>query len=202
MVPLPEIILSHASTLPEGAVLSPKEFLHQATRAAIDQAFSRLARDGKLIRIDRGAYVAPLPHWSGTRLPSPAKVVEAFALQNGELVAVDGAIAANAFGLTKEVPVHQVYVTSGRTRKIHLGSSEVLLKHVPSWMLALGSGPAGNAVRALAWMGPGNAGKSVATVRKTLPSQDWAVLASSRAAFPSWLAQAIGKEASNGETVS
>jgi hypothetical protein len=138
----------------------------------------------------------------GTRLPSTAKVVEALALQNGESVAPDGAVAAHALGLTQQVPYRPTYVTSGRTRKIHVGTSEVILKHAPRWMLALGSCPAGNAVRALAWMGPGNAGNCVATLRKTLPSHDWAVLASSRACLPSWLAQAIGKEAIHEQALS
>jgi len=36
---LPETIQNHARALPEGGVLSPKEFLHLGSRAAVDQAF-------------------------------------------------------------------------------------------------------------------------------------------------------------------
>lgn len=49
-------ILSHAQSLPEGGMLSPKEFLHLGSRPAIDQAFSRLTMEGKLLRVGRGAY--------------------------------------------------------------------------------------------------------------------------------------------------
>jgi hypothetical protein len=45
--------------------------------------------------------------------------------------------------LTKQVPIREVYLTSGRTRKLKLGRSEVLVKHVPRCMLALGAGPTG-----------------------------------------------------------
>jgi hypothetical protein len=195
MKTLPEIILLHAQALPEGGVLSPKEFLHLGSRAAIDQALSRLAKEGKLLRVARGIYVAPVSGRFGTRAPAPEKIVEALAEQNGEVVATHGATAANALGLTQQVPIREVFLTSGRTRKLRLGRSEVLVKHVPQWMLALGTGPAGAAVRALAWLGPAHAGESLATLHRILPEPEWRILASSRAVLPSWMARAIGEEA-------
>ncbi|WP_151446607.1 DUF6088 family protein [Lacisediminimonas profundi] len=195
---LPETILLYAQSLPEGGVLSPKEFLHLGSRAAIDQAFSRMTKEGKLLRVGRGTYVTPISSRFGTRPPAPGKVVESLAAQSGEVVAEHGALAANALGLTQQVPIREVYLTSGRTRKLKIGRSEVLVKHVPRWMLALGTGPAGPAVRALARMGPIHADESLATLRRTLPPSEWRALASSRAALPSWMARAIGEEAARG----
>ncbi len=51
MSQLAQSILSQAQSLPEGGLLSPKEFLHMGSRAAIDQTLSRLAREGKLLRV-------------------------------------------------------------------------------------------------------------------------------------------------------
>lgn len=198
MTTLPESILLHAQSLPEGGVLSPKEFLHLGGRAAVDQALSRLTKEGKLLRVARGTYVTPVSSRFGTRAPAPEKVVEALAAQSGEVVTPHGASAANALGLTQQVPIREVYLTSGRTRKLKLGRSEVMVKHVPRWMLALGTGPAGAAVRALAWMGPTHIGESLATLHRTLPASEWRALASSRAALPSWMARAIGEEAVRG----
>jgi hypothetical protein len=195
---LPESILLHAQSLPEGGVLSPKEFLHLGSRAAIDQALSRLSREGKLLRVARGTYVAPIASRFGVRSPAPEKVVESIAAQNGEMVAPHGAAAANALGLTQQMPIREVYLTSGRTRKLRLGRSEVLVKHVPRWMLALGTGPAGAAVRALAWMGQAHVGESLAVLRRNLPPTEWRTLAASRAALPSWMARAIGEEVARG----
>ena len=182
---LPGSILQHAQSLPEGGVVSPKEFLHLGSRAAVDQALSRLAKQGKLLRVGRGAYVTPISGRFGTRPPAPGKVVEALAAQSGEVVVPHGAAAANALGLTQQVPVREVYLTAGRTRRLKLGRSEVLVKHAPRWMLALGAGPAGTAIRALAWMGPAHAGKSLATLRRTLPPSEWRALTSARPALPS-----------------
>lgn len=195
---LPETILQQARSLPEGGVLSPKEFLHLGSRSAVDQAFSRLAQAGKLLRVARGAYSAPVSSRFGSRAPAPEKVVQALAEQNGEIVVPHGASAANALGLTQQVPIREVYLTSGRTRKLKLGRSEVLVKHAPRWMLALGARPAGAAVRALAWIGPTHAGPSLASLRRTLPRAEWQALAAARAALPGWMAQAIGEEAARG----
>jgi len=198
MTALPASILSHAASLPEGGVLSPKEFLHLGSRAAVDQALSRLTREGKLLRVARGTYVTPVSSRFGTRAPSPEKVVHALAAQNGEVVTPHGANAANALGLTQQVPIREVYLTSGRTRKLKLGRAEVTVKHAPRWMLALGSGQAGAAVRALAWMGPSHVQESVAALRRTLPPSEWQTLTSARAALPSWMARAIGEETLHG----
>ena len=198
MATLPESIRLHAQSLPEGGVLSPKEFLHLGTRAAVDQALSRLTKEGQLLRVARGAYVMPVSSRFGTRAPAPEKVVRALAARSGETVVPHGAAAANALGLTQQVPIREVYVTSGRTQKLKLGRSEVLVRHAPRWMLALGSGPAGAAVRALAWMGPAHVQESLAALHLTLPTAEWRALASTRAALPSWMARAIGEEAVRG----
>ena len=192
---LPESILLHARALPEGGVVSPKEFLHLGSRAAVDQAFSRLAKEEKLLRVARGAYVTPISSRFGTRAPAPEKVVEALASQKGDIVAPHGAHAANALGLTQQVPVREVYLTSGRTCKLTLGRAEIMVKHVPRWMLALGTGQAGAAVRALAWLGPMHASKSLAVLHHSLTPTEWKALESTRATLPSWMARAIGEEA-------
>jgi len=198
MKSLPESILFHAQSLPEGGLLSPKEFLHLGNRAAIDQALSRFAREGKLLRVARGTYVTPVSSRFGSRAPAAEKVVQALATQNGDIVTPHGANAANALGLTQQVPIREVYLTSGHTRKLKLGKSEVTVKHAPRWMFTLGTGQAGTAVRALAWMGPTHVIESLASLHRTLSSTEWQSLTSARAALPSWMAKAIGEEALRG----
>lgn len=67
---LAENIMSVAQALPEGGMLSPKEFLHLGSRAAIDKTLSRLTQEGKLLRVSRGAYVRPHKGRFGVR-PHP-----------------------------------------------------------------------------------------------------------------------------------
>jgi len=198
MATLPESIRNHAQSLPEGGVLSPKEFLHLGSRAAIDQAFSRLAKAGELLRVSRGIYVAPVLSRFGKRSPSPESVAHALAEQSGEVLVPHGANSANALGLTQQVPTREVFLSSGRTRELRLGRSFLIIKHAPQWMLALGSGPAGEAVRALAWMGQSHVTESVSSLHRRMSSADWRTLIAARAALPSWMAKAIGQESLRG----
>jgi hypothetical protein len=127
--------------------------------------------------------------------PAPEKVVGALADLSGEIVVPHGASAANALGLTRQVPIREVCLTSGRTRKLKLGRLEELMKYAPRWMLVLGTRPAGAAVRAPAWIGPTHADASLASLHRTLPRSEWQALTSARATLPGWMARAIGKEA-------
>lgn len=98
--PLAELIMSHARALPEGEPLYAKQLLSLGNRAAVDQALSRLAKSGALLRVGRGLYVRPIESRFGTRPPETEKLVEAIAEVRGETVASHGAAAANALGLT------------------------------------------------------------------------------------------------------
>jgi hypothetical protein len=192
---LPEVIAQHATSLPEGGVLSPREFLHLGSRAAVDQAFTRLVRAGRLLRVARGSYTAPMSSRFGTRAPAPHKVVESMAAAGGETVVSHGAAAANALGLTQQVPIREAYLTTGRTCRLKLGRSEVIVKRAPRWMFVLGSQPAGAAIRALAWLGPDLAQESIEKLHRSLPEAEWQALTRHRASLPSWMASAIGREA-------
>ena len=149
-----ESIMNVATTLPEGVPLAAKGLLHLGSRAAVDQTLSRLAARGELIRAGRGLYMRPVQTRFGLRSPSAEQAIEALAVQRGETIVPSGAAAANALGLTTQVPVRSVYLTSGRSRTMNLGKQVVELRHAPRWQLALAHKPAGEAVRALAWLGP------------------------------------------------
>src|SRR3970040_351564 len=122
MTTVMEEVLKHASQMPEGRPLAAKELLHLGSRAAVDQSLSRLARSGKLLRAGRGVYVKPVESRFGTRAPMSMKVVEELAAKRGETIAPHGAVAANALGLTTQVPTREVYLTSGPTRPLKLRS--------------------------------------------------------------------------------
>ena len=95
MSTLPQTILQHAQALPEGGVISPKQFLHLGSRAAIDQALSRLTRQGRLLRAGCGTYVTPVSSRFGTRPPAPERVVASLSARSGETVAAHGHIPAS-----------------------------------------------------------------------------------------------------------
>lgn len=146
-----EQILAHAEGLPEGTPVAAKSLLHLSNRAAVDQALSRLAERGRLIRAGRGVYLRPITSRFGMRAPSVQQAVEALATQLGEVIVSNGAAAANALGLTTQMPIRS---TSGRSRTMNFGKQIIELRHAPRWQLTLANRPAGEADRALAWLGP------------------------------------------------
>lgn len=192
---LTDQILEHAKRLPEGAPVAAKSLLHLGNRAAVDQALSRLAERGKLIRAGRGVYLLPVTSRFGTRAPSVEQAVEAIAAQRGEVIVSSGAAAANSLGLTTQVPVRFVYLTSGRTRKMSLGKQIVELRHVPRWQLAMAHRPAGQAVRALAWLGPEKAESALQTLKRKLPPAAFSELVAAAPQLPTWLARSVGRVA-------
>ena len=52
-------ILDHLRHRSRGKVYTSKDLVHLGSRAAVDQALSRLARDGTLQRLARGLYYYP-----------------------------------------------------------------------------------------------------------------------------------------------
>lgn len=186
-------ISAYAQSLPEGGILTAKGLLHFGSRAAVDQALSRLAKAGKLIRAARGTYVVPVKSRFGSRPPSPHEVVRFLPSILGENVEPHGIAAANWLGLTTQVPVRPVYVTLGPSRKLQLGSQTLELQHVPRWQMLMASRPAGKAIRALAWLGENNAPSAVHTLRAKLSAEEWGALAASRSALPTWMAKVLSE---------
>ncbi len=124
-----------------GGVIGVTDLLDLGTRAAVDQALSRLVKQGKIRRIRRGLYELPavgqllgLP-----AIQSPDRLVRAWAKNNGLRVIPSGAYAANLLGISTQVPAKIVYYTNGRTQTIHLAPYTIkLLNRGPKTMDARG----------------------------------------------------------------
>jgi hypothetical protein len=181
-------VLEHAGTLPEGSMLVAKALLHLGSRAAVDQALSRLARSGELLRASRGIYVLPVQGRFGARAPRAASVVQEWAARRGETIVGHGAAAANALGLTTQVPVRQIFLTSGRSRKLKLGAQTVELRHAPAWQLIYPGKAAGDVIRSLAWLGPSASRAALGKLRRKLSASALQEVTNARARLPTWLA--------------
>lgn len=190
------LILSHireaVAKLPEGGLLSPKDFLHLGSRAAIDQSLSRLARGGEIVRIGQGLYTAKVASRFGERLPSTGKVVEALAVRTGETIVPQEAVAANLLGLSTQIPMYEIFLTSGRSRKLVLGKQTVILRHAPRWMLLLGHRQGGVLIRALAWLGSDKAPEKAQELARKIPIAELEAVTAVRSELPDWMARTVG----------
>ena len=191
MPSLPSQIMSHAVESPEGTLLCPSALLHLGSRSAVDQALSRLARKGDLMRVCQGVYVRPIQTRFGPSPPPVERVLTSLSALWSETIVPCGGMAANDLGLTTQVPIRPVYLTSGPNRQLKLGELAVELRHAPRWQLVAPHRPAGDAVRALAWLGPEEVEENLGAIEKRLSSRDLEELAATRAVIPAWLAEPV-----------
>lgn len=176
--------------MPEGEPFLVTRFLPLGSRSSVDQALSRLARDGTIMRVSRGIYVRPkASRLFGKALPPTEKVIFALTQAQEEKVEIHGAEAERRFGLSTQTMMKPVYLTSGPSRKVRIGKLEVELRHACSRKLALAGTRAGQAMLALLNRGKDGVGEAeIELVRKQLTPEEFGTLASAHGALPGWLA--------------
>ncbi|WP_180900590.1 DUF6088 family protein [Martelella soudanensis] len=171
-----------------GSVFTPSDFLTVAVRSSVDQALSRLVKGGQLRRLARGLYDYPKLHPKlGPLSPTPDDVAQALARETGSQVQIAGARAANALGLSTQVPAQSTYLTDGPSRRVVLGKRVVDLRHAsPKHLIAPGS-PAGTVVQALRHVGPVRAADVAQIAARRLSANDKKTLASTAMQAPAWM---------------
>jgi hypothetical protein len=171
-------------------VCSAKDFVDLGSRAAVDQALSRLAKAGKLRRVGRGLYDLPRAN-PLLKTASPAKtasVVNAVARRRGLKVAPDNIAAANRMGLTTAVPARAVYITDGPTRTIVVDGHTIKLRTASTYLRPWLDRPARPIVQALLWLGKDLASSpdTINTLRARLSKRLKRDLAHGKAHLPDW----------------
>jgi hypothetical protein len=166
-------IVQRATAKGRGAVFTPSDFLDLGSRAAIDQALSRIARVGRLRRVARGLYDYPrIDLQLGPLTPSTDAIAQALARESGSRVQVAGARAANMVGVSLQVPAQTTYLTDGPPRTVQIGRRVIRLKHAsPKNLIGAGTN-AGTVVQALRYVGQAAAPTLIATARSKMSKQD------------------------------
>ena len=188
-----EAILSFLKSQAGNEPVCAKQLLHLGSRAAVDQALSRLVGLRKIVRVARGFYALPVSTRFGDMAPGSEQVIAAIARQKGERIAPSGAAVANAMGLTTQVPLRRVYLTSGRSRRLNLSGEMVELRHAAP--LAEDARHE-RVLRAIEWLGPDGLEQARA-VLNTLPVKERRKLAERAALMRGWMAKLIAESAYN-----
>ncbi len=110
---------------------SQKDFLAIAKRNALEQAFFRLLKEGKIRRIGRGLY--DVPRYSDllkmVLSPSSDQIARAVARKHGWRIQPTGAGAANMLNLSTQVPMKIVYLSDGPTKSMDFGGRTIRFKN-------------------------------------------------------------------------
>lgn len=123
-----------------GSVFVPADFVSIGSREAVDVALHRLARQGTIRRLARGVYDFPKEHpILGPLAPSAEAIAQALAGRDRTRLQPAGAYAANALGLSEQVPAKAVFLTDGPARTVKIGSTTIQLRRTtPKNMEAAG----------------------------------------------------------------
>jgi hypothetical protein len=179
----------------KGSVWTAKDLMDLGTRAAVDQALRRLALGGRIRKVARGLYDYPQSSpLVGTRAPRVHAVARAAARARGAQVRPTGAAAANALGLSSQVPARADFITDGPAKHIQIGKQHVRLKKVPRSRLALPAG-AGALVEALRYLGRDAVANlsdgDIRRVSNALSDADCRALRNAMHYAPDWMAPTI-----------
>lgn len=171
----------------------PRDFLDLGSRGAVDQALKRLVANGDIRRLGRGVYDYPRrSRLRGALSPSVDLVAGAAARSTQTIVQVSGVRAANALGLSQQVPARPTYLTDGPSRTIQVGLYSIAFRRTaPRNLLAAGT-RAGTIFQALRYLGKDGVDAAVvAKLRATLDSSTKADLVAHRVAMPIWMGPII-----------
>ena len=157
-----------------GAVFSSTDFLDLGTRAALDQALSRLVKQGAIRRLAPGLYHYPrISPKLGVIPPLPDAVAKAVARKTGNRITPSGAIAANALGLSTQVPTKAVYLIDGQPKKVRYGSQTIIFRTAATRTMAVSGRVSAIVFQALRYLGQDDVTDSVIRqLRRSLSPKD------------------------------
>jgi hypothetical protein len=122
-------ILSRIRGSGSRSVFSPNQFLDLGQRSAVGVALHRLAKAGKIRRIRRGLYDLPRSNpIIGQTAPDIMATVRALMEGSYAQWQFTGAYAANALGLSDQVPAKIIILTDGVPRKVPLGKLVLIFR--------------------------------------------------------------------------
>lgn len=116
-----------------GSIVFQQEYSELGVPSAVKSAFYRLYTSGIIIRLAHGIYYYPREDnefGMGIIYPSIEEIALAIAKRDKVKIVPTGAYALNQLGLSTQVPMNVVFLTSGAPRRINIGNGRgILFKH-------------------------------------------------------------------------
>lgn len=180
-------------------VWMPADFLDLGPRAAVDKALSRNSRTGQISRAGRGMYHLPRHDpLLGVLGPSYNGMQDFIRRKAQGQVFPTGAHAANALGLSDQVPVRSWHFTTGPNRRIRRGKSEIVLRHVSPRFVNTRHPKSALVILALRWIGKRFVDDDILSrLRRNLSPDDRVALLEDAACAPARIADIFRRLASD-----
>lgn len=172
-----------------GAVFVPADFLDIGSREAVDVALHRLAREGTIRRLARGVYDFPKEHpVLGLLAPSAEDIAQALAGRDRTRLQPAGAYAANALGLSEQVPAKAVFLTDGPARTVKIGPTTIQLRRTTPKNMEAAGRLSGLLIQALRELGQEHVTPERRDhLKRTLPAEKRRELLKDLRLAPAWM---------------
>lgn len=175
--------------LGRGSLFVLSDFLEIGSREAVDVALHRLARKGTIRRLARGVYDFPKEHpVLGPLAPSAEVVARALAGRDRTRLQPAGAYAANALGLSVQVPAKVVFLTDGPARTVKIGPTAIQLRRTAPKNLEAAGRLSGLLIQALRELGQEHVMQQRRDhLKRTLPADKRRELLKELLLAPTWM---------------
>lgn len=193
-------VLAHIQERGRGAVFTPHDFRAIGSRGAVAIALHRLTKQGTIRRLGNGLYDYPAQSDLIGALSAPAaEIAAALAKRDKVKLHPTGALAANMLGLSEQVPMRIVYLTTGRSRKVVLPANrpgardrEIELRHSSARFLDTRTEIGGLVIQALRHIGRKHFGeREYRILSERLPKQAKLDLLQDLTPAPAWIADVM-----------
>ena len=182
-------VLAAISGRGPGAVFVPTDFLDLGSREAVDVVLHRLVRKRAIRRLARGVYDLPKEHpVLGALAPSAEAVARALAGRDRTRLQPAGAYAANALGLSEQVPARAVFLTDGPSRTVKIGPMTIQLRRTTPRNMATAGRLSGLLIQALRELGQEHVTPERREhLKRTLPAEQRRELLKDLKLAPAWM---------------
>ncbi len=172
-----------------GCVIVASDFLAIGSRGAVDLALHRLTGKRIIRRLARGVYDFPKEHsMLGLLAPSAEAVAKALAGRDHIRITPTGAYAANALGLSEQVPAKVVFLTDGPTRTVKIGTTIIRLRRTTARNMAAAGRLSGLLIQALRELGKEHITQKYCDyLKRTLPAEKRRELVKDLKLAPAWM---------------
>jgi hypothetical protein len=167
----------------------PADFLDLGSRQAVGLGLHRLAKKGAIRRLARGVYDLPKQHpVLGTLLPSAEAIARALAGRDRTRLQPAGAYAANALGLSEQVPAKVVFLTDGPSRTVKIGPMTIQLRRTTPRNMAAAGRLTGLVIQAFRELGKDHiTPERIDHLKRTLPASQRRQLLKDTTLAPAWM---------------
>jgi len=172
-----------------GSIHVPGDFLDLGSREAIDLALHRLVKKGIIRRLARGLYDFPREHpVLGFLTPTADSIAKALAGRDRTRLQPTGAYAANALGLSEQVPAKAVFLTDGPGRTVKVGKMTIQLRRTTPRNMAAAGRLSGLLIQAFRELGKEHVTSvRVEHLKRTLPADKRRELLKDLTLAPAWM---------------